>query len=60
MIKRKFATFMLTLMLVMTSVSTIRVIGYAQEESSGSSTNPQEELQNISTVLKVILKKVSH
>ena len=42
MIKRKFATFMLTLMLVMTSVSTIRVIGYAQEESSGSSTNPQE------------------
>ena len=42
MIKRKFATFMLTLMLVMTGVSTIRVIGYAQEESSGSSTNPQE------------------
>lgn len=42
MIKRKFATFMLTLILVMTGVSTIRVIGYAQEESSGSSTNPQE------------------
>ena len=33
---------MLTLILVMTGVSTIRVIGYAQEESSGSSTNPQE------------------
>lgn len=42
MIKRKLATFMLTLILVMTGVSTIRVIGYAQEESSGSSTNPQE------------------
>lgn len=42
MIKRKFATFMLTLILVMTGVSTIRVIGYAQEESSGSSTNPQD------------------
>lgn len=42
MIKRKFATFMLTLILVMTGVSTIRVIGYAQEESSGSSTNLQE------------------
>ena len=42
MIKRKLATFMLTLILVMTGVSTIRVIGYAQEESSGSSTNLQE------------------
>lgn len=42
MIKRKLATFMLTLILVMTGVLTIRVIGYAQEESSGSSTNPQE------------------
>lgn len=42
MIKRKLATFMLTLILVMTGVSTIRVIGYAQEESSGSSTNPQD------------------
>ena len=42
MIKRKFATFMLTLILGMAGVSTIRVIGYAQEESSGSSTNPQE------------------
>lgn len=42
MIKRKLATFMLTLILVMTGVSTIRVIGYAQEGSSGSSTNPQE------------------
>lgn len=42
MIKRKLATFMLTLILVMTGVSAIRVIGYAQEESSGSSTNPQE------------------
>lgn len=42
MIKRKLATFMLTLILVMTGVSTIRVIGYAQEESSGSSANPQE------------------
>lgn len=42
MIKRKLATFMLTLILVMTGVSTIRVIGYAQEESVGSSTNPQE------------------
>lgn len=35
MIKRKLATFMLTLILVMTGVSTIRVIGYAQEESVG-------------------------
>ena len=42
MIKRKLATFMLTLILVMTGVSTIRVIGYAQEESVGSLTNPQE------------------
>lgn len=42
MIKRKLATFMLTLILVMTGVSTTRVIGYAQEESSGSSANPQE------------------
>mgnify|MGYP001148090078 FL=1 len=42
MIKRKLATFMLTLILVMTGVSTIRVIGCAQEESSGSSTNLQE------------------
>lgn len=42
MIKRKLATFMLTLILVMTAALTIQVIGYAQEESSGSSTNPQE------------------
>lgn len=42
MIKRKLVTFMLTLILVMTGVSTIRVIGYAQEESVGSLTNPQE------------------
>lgn len=44
MIKRKLATFMLTLILVMTGVSTIRVIGYAQEESVGSSTNPKERV----------------
>ena len=44
MIKRKFATFMLTLMLVMTGVSMIKVISYAQEESAGSSTNPQERV----------------
>lgn len=42
MIKQKFATFMLTLILVMTGVSMIKVISYAQEESAGSSTNPQE------------------
>ena len=44
MIKRKLATFMLTLMLVMTGVSMIKVISYAQEESAGSSTNPQERV----------------
>ena len=42
MIKRKLATFMLTLILVMTAALTIQVISYAQEESAGSSTNPQE------------------
>lgn len=42
MIKRKLATFMLTLILVMTAALTIQVISYAQEESTGSSTNPQE------------------
>lgn len=42
MIKRKLATFMLTLMLVMTGALAIPVISYAQEESAGSSTNPQE------------------
>lgn len=40
--KRKLATFMLTLILVMTAALTIQVISYAQEESAGSSTNPQE------------------
>ena len=44
MIKRKLATFMLTLMLVMTGVSMIKVISYAQEESAGSSTNPKERV----------------
>ena len=42
MIKRKLATFMLTLILVMTGVSMIRVISYAQEEAAGSSTDLQE------------------
>ena len=42
--KRKLATFMLTLMLVMTGVSMIKVISYAQEESAGSSTNPKERV----------------
>ena len=42
MIKKKLATFMLTLMLVMTGALAIPVISYAQEESAGSSTNPQE------------------
>ena len=42
MIKRKLATFMLTLMLVMTGALAIPVISYAQEESAGSSTNLQE------------------
>lgn len=42
MIKRKLATFMLTLILVMTAALTIQVISYAQEESAGSSTNLQE------------------
>ena len=42
MIKRKLATFILTLILVMTAALTIQVISYAQEESAGSSTNPQE------------------
>ena len=41
MIKRKFATFMLTLILVMTGVSMIRVISYAQEESENSSISIQ-------------------
>lgn len=44
MIKRKLATFMLTLILVMTGVSTIRVISYAQEEAAGSSTDLQESV----------------
>ena len=44
MIKRKLATFMLTLMLVMAGVSMIKVISYAQEESAGSSTNPKERV----------------
>lgn len=44
MIKRKLATFMLTLILVMTAALTIQVISYAQEESAGSSTNPQERV----------------
>ena len=42
MIKKKLATFILTLMLVMTGALAIPVISYAQEESAGSSTNPQE------------------
>ena len=42
MIKSILLTFMLTLILVMTAALTIQVISYAQEESSGSSTNPQE------------------
>lgn len=41
MIKRKLATFMLTLILVMTGVSMIRVISYAQEESENSSISIQ-------------------
>lgn len=41
MIKRKFATFMLTLILVMTGVSMIKVISYAQEESENSSISIQ-------------------
>lgn len=44
MIKRKLATFMLTLILVMTGVSMIKVISYAQEEVAGSSTNPKERV----------------
>ena len=44
MIKRKLATFMLTLILVMTGALAIPVISYAQEESAGSSTNPQERV----------------
>lgn len=39
--KRKFATFVITLMIVMTGVSTIKVISYAQEESENSSVSIQ-------------------
>lgn len=39
--KRKFATFVITLMIVMTGVSMIRVISYAQEESENSSISIQ-------------------
>lgn len=42
MIKRKFATFVLTLMLVMTGALTIPMVSYAQEESEDSSTNLQD------------------
>ena len=55
MIKRKLATFMLTLILVMTGVSTIRVIGYAQEESVGSLTNPQEGVTEYKYDLKTVM-----
>lgn len=41
MIKRKFATFMLTLILMITGVSMIKVISYAQEESENSSISIQ-------------------
>ena len=40
--KRKLATFILTLILVMTGVLTIQMTSYAQEEPDGSSTNLQE------------------
>ena len=39
--KRKFATFVITLMIVMTGASMIRVISYAQEESENSSISIQ-------------------
>lgn len=42
MIKRKLATFMLTLILVMTGALTIPTISYAQEESDDSSKNLQD------------------
>lgn len=40
--KRKLATFVISLLIVMTGALTIPTISYAQEESAGSSTNPQE------------------
>lgn len=40
--KRKLATFVISLLIVMTGALTIPTISYAQEESAGSSTNLQE------------------